>query len=79
MNVIPLVNKPYVNEVNLNEQNLYQKILQLVTLQPVDPQRPAVPFWKDLNLLKIQSFNSEKKGRFLVHYSRDKKIQTPIT
>ena len=35
-------------------------ILQVVTLQPVDLQRPTVPLWKDLNLLNILKCNLEE-------------------
>ena len=33
------------------------QLWKLVTLQPVDLKRPAVPLWKDLNLPNIQNFN----------------------
>ena len=35
------------------------QIWQLLTLQPVDPERPTVPLWKDINLLNIHIVNSE--------------------
>ena len=33
------------------------QIWQLITLQPVELQRPTVPLWKDLNLFNIQLHN----------------------
>ena len=57
-------------------QLLYNGIIfqlwQLVTLQPVDLQRPTVPFWKDLNLFNIQIVNSEVYQNFWCRFFQSK-------
>ena len=42
------------------------QLWQLITLQPVDLQRPTVPLWKDLNLLNKQKFQLRGLAGFLI-------------
>ena len=46
-------------QVRFPDERIILQLGQLVTLEPVDLQRPTLPLWKDLNLLNIHSFNSE--------------------
>ena len=46
-------------QVRFPDDKIILQLWQLVTLQPVDLQRPTVPFWKDLNLFK-KSFSIQR-------------------
>ena len=50
MNINHLLNKPGSNSISDNF--IILKVWQTVTLQPFDLQRPTIPPWKDLKLIK---------------------------
>ena len=53
----PMSNHTSAARVRFLDDRIILQLWQLVTLQPVDPQRPTVLLWKDLNHLKIEIFN----------------------
>ena len=55
----PESNHSRVTQVWLLDGRIILQLLQLVTLQPVDLQRPIVPLWKDPYLLNKHDFNWE--------------------
>ena len=53
----PTSNHTSAARVRFTDDRIMLQLWQLVTLQPVDLQRPTVPLWKDLDLLNIHTIN----------------------
>ena len=60
----PTSNHTSAARVRFPDDRIILQLWKLVTLQPVDLQRPTASLWKDLNLLNINNFNLEDKNDF---------------